>query len=66
MGNGNGEWGMGMGNGNGEWGMGMASKGKSSILVVLLQWKYLKVNKSRKQFMMSSIIPKNERWDNFM
>ena len=26
----------------------------------------LKVSKSRKQFMVSSILPKNERWDNFM
>ena len=26
----------------------------------------LKVSKSREQFMVSSILPKNERWDNFM
>ena len=27
---------------------------------------YVKVSKSRKQFMVSSILPKDERWDNFM
>ena len=29
-------------------------------------WEWVKVSKSRKQFMVSSIVPKNERWDNFM
>ena len=30
------------------------------------KWYVLKVSKYRKQFMLSSILPKNERWDNFM